>query len=93
MDVFDADGVLIGKAADTWPLDGGGEAELVLVKVGARFPRMRYLPLKRARFVPSGGLRVNATRLEIEDAPSAEDCRWGDPASVAKAHWLSSWDD
>jgi len=92
MQVVDANGAYVGIAADTWPLDGGGEAELVLVKVGRRFARLRYLPLKRARF-DRDVLRLDATLHEIEDAPSAEDCRWGDPANVARAHWLSAYDD
>jgi hypothetical protein len=93
LDVVDADGSYVGVASDTWPLDGGGEPELVLVKVGRRFPRLRYLPLKRARIEPSGRIRLNATLSEIEDAPNAEDARWGEPAHIAKAHWMSVLDD
>jgi len=86
LDVLDADGEEIGYVVDTWPLDGGGEPELVLVAVGVKFPQSRYLPLRDAE-VLDDGLHVPYTLFEIEEAPAADDKRWGDPGGVARAYW------
>ena len=85
--VYDSRGDHVGKIADTWPLDGGGTPEMMLVSVGRRFTRPRYLPLKGAR-VTDDSVLVPWERRMIDDAPDAEDRRWGDPALIARAHWL-----
>jgi hypothetical protein len=90
--VVDAAGADIGVVADTWPLDGGGEPELLLLRVGTRFPRLRYLPARRA-VLRDDKLHVPWSKLELDDAPSAEDRRWGDPAQVARAYWVTAGDD
>jgi hypothetical protein len=87
--VVDTGGLLVGVVADTWPLDGSGQPELALVRVGKRFPRLRYLPLESATLTNSV-LCVPWTRHEIEDAPSAEDDRWGDPGRLALAYWTQT---
>lgn len=91
LEVLGPDGLTIGTVADTWPLDGGGEPELLLLKVGLRFPRMRYLPARRSE-LRDGRLHVPWTKLELDDAPSAEDRRWGDPADIARAYWIGAGD-
>jgi sporulation protein YlmC with PRC-barrel domain len=87
MEVIDATGRVIGTVADTCPLDGGGEPELALVRVGRRFPTLRYLPL-RSGVVEDGRMRVPWTKWQIDDAPSAEDNRWGRPQDIAMAYWV-----
>lgn len=88
-EVVDLDGRSIGIVHDTWPQDGGGQPEMVLVRVGRPFPRERWLPLERVR--PAGDrLQVGLPRWQIEDAPSAEDRRWGDPADIARAYWIAA---
>jgi hypothetical protein len=89
--VVDAAGEEVGTVADVWPADGGGEPELVLVKVGRRFARERYLPLDRRSEVAEV-LRVPWRRTEIIEAPDAGDRRWGDPALIAQAYWRDASD-
>jgi hypothetical protein len=88
--VIARDGQEVGTASDTWPLDGGGEPELVLVRLG-RFGRRRWLALADVSLL-MGDLFARWTATEIADAPDAEDHRWGDPALVARAHWLMKGD-
>lgn len=90
-EVLDRKGEHIGKVLDTLPLDGGGEVELLLVNVGRRFPRRKLVPAEGLR-VQDGGLRLAVSRIEIEDCPSAEDRRWGDPADIARGYWLFATD-
>jgi hypothetical protein len=89
LEVVDLENDFVGKVVDTLPLDGGGEVQMLLVSVGRRFPR--------PRLVPAGGLKlrgrkvqVNAFRDAIEDAPSAEDRRWGNPADLARGYWITA---
>jgi uncharacterized protein YrrD len=91
--VVDAAGKEVGTVTDVWPADGGGEPELVLVKVGRRFRRTCYLPLDgRVAVGDDKVLKLPWSRTEIDEAPSAEDHRWGDPAHVARAYWRDSTD-
>lgn len=90
--VYDIDGQFVGQIADTWPLDGGGLPEMILVKVGRRFGRPRYLPLKGVR-VTDIAVIVPWELWRIDDAPAADDKRWGDPALIARSHWLLCDDD
>lgn len=83
----DLDGRPIGRVVATAPLDGSGEPEMALVRMGGGFGRQRWVPLDGAAWMP-GRLRVPIPRTVIEDAPAAEDHRWGDPTDVARAHWL-----
>lgn len=92
-EVVACDGAVIGNVADTWPLDGGGEPELILVRLGRRFPQQRYLPLEHARLRPDGRVQVPYEKWLVDDAPCGEDRRWGDPAHVALAYWLTAADD
>jgi hypothetical protein len=91
LEVVDAQERHVGVVATTWPLDGGGEAELALLKVGRRLPTHRYVPLWLAAR-EGDRLRLEVTLAQIQDAPSADDHRWGDPAHVARAYWRSQDD-
>ena len=82
----------VGVVADFWPLDGGGEPELALVRVGRRFGRDRYLPLDGRAQLRDGALHVPWQRWEIDDAPRADDRRWGDPAHLARSYWRDTGD-
>ena len=90
--VVDADGEEIGFVTDTWPGDGGGEPELVKVGVGVKFPQPRFLPIRDAE-IHGECLHVPWRLSEIQDAPAADDLRWGDPGTVARAYWSSQTDD
>src|SRR3712207_2862722 len=92
LEVVDAEGVEIGFVTDTWPSDGGGDPELALVAVGIKFPKPRYVPLRDAE-VNGESLYLPWTLLEIEEGPAADDNRWGDPGSVARAYWMQLFDD
>ena len=85
-------GAPIGVVADTWPMDGGGEPELLLLKVGTRFPSLRYLPARKAT-LRDDALHVPFSKLQLDDAPSADDRRWGDPAHLAMSYWMTADDD
>ena len=83
--MLDSEGDALGIVADVWPLDGGGEPEMLLVKLG-RFHRRKYVPIAgTAR--EERTLKLPWSRNDVDDAPDAEDNRWGDPGSVARAHW------
>ena len=92
LEVVDADGDALGFVVDTWPLDGGGEPELVLVHLGLKFPEPRYLPIRGAE-IHGECLHVPWTKTEIEEAPAADDDRWGDPGLVARSYWMQQGDD
>jgi hypothetical protein len=91
LDVLGPDGVVIGRVGDTWPLDGGGDPELLLIRVGHLFPSLRYLPARGA-VIRDGKLHVPWTKLQLDDAPPADDHRWGGPADVARAYWMMADD-
>jgi sporulation protein YlmC with PRC-barrel domain len=88
-EVVDREGAFIGTVADTFPLDGGGEIELLLVNVGRRFPRRRYVPADRIS-VKDGVVRLPVLRVDVDDCPSAEDRRWGSPRDIARSYWVSA---
>ncbi len=91
LEVLDRDGEFVGKVRDTYPLDGGGEVELLLVAAGRRFARNRYVPA-RGLELRDGRAQVPFARVDVEDCPSAEDRRWGDPADVARGYWITAGD-
>jgi PRC-barrel domain protein len=90
--VVDAHGAEVGTVADVWPQDGGGEPEMVLVNVGRRLSRRRFLPLDGRPTLDGRTLRVPWERWQIVDAPDAEDGRWGHPAHLARAFWRDASD-
>src|SRR5688500_18731993 len=75
-----------GTLADGWRHADGGEPEMLLLKLG-RFARRKYVPIKGTWGGRDEPVHLPFTRLEVDDAPDAEDHRWGDPGSVARAHW------
>ena len=87
LEVVDCEGEHVGVTADTWPHDGSGEPEFVLVHVGRHLPRWRWLPAAGADR-DGDTLRLRWTRDEVEDGPNAEDGRWAEPVDVARAFWV-----
>ena len=83
--LLDVDGAAVGRIADTWPLDGSGEADYAVVQMG-RFSRPRLVPLRPSRH-SEDGLQVPYTRLEIDDAPLLDLSGHYDPAGLAHAYW------
>jgi hypothetical protein len=87
----DREGNFVGTVIDTVPLDGGGEVELLMLNVGRRFPRRRFVPFPGTR-VEDGTVHLPVLRTDVEDGPSAEDRRWGDPADIARGYWITAGD-
>jgi len=65
--VLDCDEEEIGRVVDTWPDDGGGEVELVVIRL-QRFGERRMLPVNEV-VAWAGVLRAPYSRMQIEDAP------------------------
>lgn len=91
LDVRDRDGSLVGTVRDTYPLDGGGEVQLLLVGVGRRFARDRYVPAQGIE-LRDGEVHLPVARVDVEDCPPADDRRWGDPADIARGYWVTAGD-
>ena len=89
-DVHDRQGERIGRVAETWPLDGGSQPEMLLVRLD-RFARVRWVPAEDARHL-NEHLFIPYSRMEVEDAPDGDDHRWGRPADIARAHWQHAGD-
>ena len=84
--VLDCEGEEVGVVVDTWPDDGGGEVELVVVRL-LRFGERRMLPV--AGLVAWGGaVWVPYTRVQVEDSPVIEGGRYrAEEPYRALAYW------
>ena len=91
LEVLDREGAFVGTVQDTYPLDGGGEVQLLLVGVGRRFARNRYVPAQGIE-LRDEKVRLPVGRADVEDCPPADDRRWGDPADVARGYWVIAGD-
>jgi sporulation protein YlmC with PRC-barrel domain len=91
LEVLDREGRFVGTVRDTYPLDGGGEVQLLLVGVGRRFARNRYVPAEGIE-IEDGKVKVPFLRVDVDDCPPAEDRRWGHPADVARGYWITAGD-
>ena len=67
LEIADVGGNPVGHVVDTYPYDGGGELELVVVRL-RRFGERRMLPSSELRLV-GGCLVAPFTRMQIEDSP------------------------
>jgi hypothetical protein len=87
-EVRDGAGRRLGPVIDTWPWDGGGEPELVVVRLGGAHggPRM----LRLADLWDEGqALRTAFARWQVEDSPELAADRHGvDDPWRAKSYWL-----
>jgi hypothetical protein len=97
--VSDPLGHPVGTVVDTWPFDGGGEVELVVVRLG-RLGERRMLPVATLH-ADGRELRTPYARWQVEDSPALEDGRhaveaiersmsywmWEEPADSLRALW------
>jgi hypothetical protein len=86
MEITDAEGKALGHVVDTYPFDGGGELELVVLRM-RRFGERRMLPVTDLR-CEYGRLVAPFTRMQIEDSPALSVGRHAeDDPYRAKAYW------
>ena len=85
--VKDWQGEEVGRVIDTFPLDGGGEPELVVVRL-RRFGQRRMVPVESLLDV-GGSLLAPYTKMQLEDAPALGDGTMSaeDPYR-ARSYWL-----
>ena len=86
LEIADAEGAPLGHVVDTFPFDGGGELELIVLRM-RRFGERRMLPITELR-VDQGRLVAPYTRMQIEDSPALSTGRHAeDDPYRAKAYW------
>ena len=85
-DVCDGDGVLVGSVVDTYPFDGGGELEMIVLRL-RRFGERRMLPVSEIRWA-DGRVTVPFTRHQVEDSPGMSTGRHADEDPWrSKTYW------
>ena len=86
LQVHDCHGEEVGRVVDTWPNDGGWEAEMLVVRL-SRFGERRMLPIEAiSRWGQT--LYSTYTKMQIEDAPvSNEGVHRADDPYRALAYW------
>lgn len=86
MELGDARGEPLGRVVDTYPYDGGGELELVVLRL-CRFGERRMLPAADLKLV-RGRLFAPYTRAQIEDSPPPSPGRHtADDPDRARWYW------
>jgi hypothetical protein len=86
LEVADADGGVLGQVVDTYPFDGGGELEMVVLRL-RRFGERRMLPISQL-ILQEGRLVAPFTRIQIEDSPSLSSGRHADEDPWrSKTYW------
>jgi hypothetical protein len=89
--VTDVQGERLGRVIDTWPYDGGGEVEMVVLRL-SRLGESRMVPVAWMRDDGDGGLRSAYARWQVEDSPALEDGKHAVAAEErARSHW--SWEE
>ena len=87
-DVRDGTGVRLGRVVETFPFDGGGEVEMVVVRLEGSFGGSRMLTVADMR---DDGLwlRTPFARWQVEDSPELSGGRHAieDPER-ARSYWL-----
>ena len=87
LEVADAAGAILGQVVDTYPFDGGGELEMVVLRL-RRFGERRMLPISELR-LEGGRLVAPFSRHQIEDAPGLSTGRHVDEDPWrAKTYWF-----
>ncbi len=89
LDVDDANGYALGRVVDTYPFDGGGELEMVVLRL-RRFGERRMLPVSELR-LQDGRLVAPFTRRQIEDSPVLDGRRIDEDPWRSKSYWF--WED
>jgi hypothetical protein len=86
LEVADASGAALGQVVDTYPLDGGGDPEMIVLRL-RRFGEWRMLPVTHLR-VDGGRLVAPFSRMQIEDSPAPSRRRHEDEDPCrARAYW------
>jgi hypothetical protein len=86
LEIADAEGAPLGHVVDTYPFDGGGELELIVLRM-RRFGERRMLPIEELR-VDHGRLVAPYSRMQVEDSPALSAGRHAeDDPYRAKAYW------
>jgi hypothetical protein len=89
--ILDPAGERVGRVLDTWPYDGGGEVEMVVVRL-ALLGESRMLPVASLSRRHDGDLQTPFARRQVEDSPALEDGRHALAATErAVSHW--SWEE
>ena len=86
LEVTDASGAALGQVVDTYPFDGGGELEMIVLRL-RRFGERRMLPVAQLRL---NGDRLIApfSRVQIEDSPALSSGRHVDEDPWrSKTYW------
>jgi hypothetical protein len=86
LEVADASGGMLGHVVDTYPFDGGGELEMIVVRL-RRFGERRMLPVSELRLA-GDCLVAPFTRVQIEDSPGLSTGRHADEDPWrSKTYW------
>ncbi len=86
LEVADVSGATLGQVVDTYPFDGGGELEMVVLRL-RRFGERRMLPVAELR-LEGGRLVAPFSRIQIEDSPGLSTGRHADEVPWrAKTYW------
>ncbi len=86
VEVADVTGATLGQVVDTYPFDGGGELEMVVLRL-RRFGERRMLPVSELR-LERGRLVAPFTRIQIEDSPALSTGRHADEDPWrSKTYW------
>ncbi len=89
MPVLDADGAVVGRVEGAFPLDGGGDADLVVVRLRRFGEYMKLLPASAARH-DDGTVQLPVTASRVEEAPPYDPARG---AAEQAAHARHFWRD
>jgi hypothetical protein len=86
LEVADSSGSALGLVVDTYPFDGGGELEMIVLRL-RRFGERRMLPVSELR-LHEGRLVAPFSRRQIEDSPALSGSRHADEDPWrAKTYW------
>src|SRR3954469_10692750 len=84
--VADSSGSVLGSVVDTYPFDGGGELEMVVLRL-RRFGERRFLPVSEM-LRKDGRLYAPYSKRQIEDSPALSTGRHADEDPWrAKTYW------
>ncbi|MGH2968306.1 MAG: hypothetical protein ACRDK0_04475 [Solirubrobacteraceae bacterium] len=87
LDVTDVSGATLGQVVDTYPFDGGGELEMVVLRL-RRFGERRMLPISELR-LERGRLVAPFSRRQVEDSPGLSTGRHADEDPWrSKTYWF-----
>ena len=86
-EIADVSGRVLGSVVDTYPFDGGGELEMVVLRL-RRFGERRFLPVSELR-LKDGRLHAPYSKRQIEDSPALSTGRHADEDPWrAKTYWF-----